>query len=146
MVKSSILISQFKVKNEKIGQSLINLIKSVRRLARDNIPIINTKLANQVRLSTTRDTPTMNATDIVVRDMDNSGNAKLRAFTTKVRSPSWAQMRVTATVMELYKAIVSQITKLCNISFRSKQVNSFRLYNIRFKGFTKSLVSFLLIL
>lgn len=70
-------------------------------------------IASQLSLLTTRYMPAKKARDIVARATPRSGNAALSAISTKWMSPSWAQMRVTATKMELNIAIVLQKIKPC---------------------------------
>lgn len=82
--------------------------KSITRMMRKRKPMIRTVLESQLRLLTTRETPAMNANDIVARETPNSGNATLRAVSTNLRSHNCAQMREIATMMELYIAIMSQ--------------------------------------
>lgn len=90
-------------------------IKSAKRKERETIPMIRTALANQVSLLTTRYTPAMNAKDIIERANPNSGRANLREVRIKLRSPNCAQMRETATINEVYIAMVLQITNIWNL-------------------------------
>ena len=81
--------------------------KSTTMMMRKRKPIIRTVFDSQFRLLTTRERPAMNAKDIVVRGIPNKGNAKLREIRTNLRSHNYAQIRETATMIELYIAIMS---------------------------------------
>ena len=74
-----------------------------------------TTQASQLSLLTTKCKPVMNAVDIIVSATPSRGNANLRAKNTKPRSINCAQMSVTATMTELYIAIVLQMTNRWNI-------------------------------
>ena len=87
-------------------------MKSAKRMARETIPMTTVTEANQMTLVTTRYTPAMNAKDIIEREIPNNGSANLREVRIRLRSPNCAQMRETATIIELYKAMVSQITTI----------------------------------
>ncbi|KAK6252924.1 hypothetical protein QUC31_014644 [Theobroma cacao] len=71
--------------------------------------------ASQLSLLTTKYKPAMNAMDIIVSATPRRGTASLRAKNTKPRSINCAQMSVTSMMMELYIAIVLQMTNSWNI-------------------------------
>ena len=78
-----------------------------------------TTQASQVSFLTTKCKPVMNAMDIIVSATPSRGNVNLRAKNTKPKPINCAQMSVTATMMELYIAIVLLMTNRWNILFLS---------------------------